>query len=320
MGIGIGFITFLLSLGYGIENLVISEMAEIEEMKQILVDPAISSEIVLDSERYSLIESVDGVSKIYPLISIATTIFYSESQTDVVAYGVQDEYLDVTKTVFVDGETFKRGQNELVLGDEILKMLGVEPKDIIGKNISLEFVPVGKEIENTSSDKNISGAFDSKIEYLVKGVVADSSGPVLYFPIEHAQSLGVENYSELLVELEEGENMISVRTEIESLGMKTSSVMDTVSEVEKIFGYLRIGLAIIGTVAFIIAILGMVNTLTVSLMERTREVGLLKSIGMRSTEVRKLFITEAMLIAFSGGITGVLIGIICGGFLLTPSY
>jgi len=315
MGIGIGFITFLLSLGYGVENLVINEMAEIEEMKQILVDPITSSQIVLDSERYSLIEGVNGVSEIYPIISIATTISYSGSQTDVVAYGVDDKYLEVSKMVFVDGENFKSNENEIVLGDEILKMLAVNPEEIIGKKVTLDFVLIGKEIQQTDVKKDISGVNDSKLEYVVKGVVADTSGPVLYFPLDHSKKLGIENYSELLVVLDSGSNMLSVRKEIETFGMKTSSVMDTVSEVEKIFGYLRIGLVVLGTVAFVIAVLGMVNTLTVSLMERTREVGLLKTIGMRSTEVRRLFITEAMMISFSGGITGLLIGGFCGALV-----
>jgi putative ABC transport system permease protein len=56
----------------------------------------------------------------------------------------------------------------------------------------------------------------------------------------------------------------------------------------------------------------MINTLTVSLMERTREVGLLKSIGMRSNEVEKLFITESLLIAFFGGVSGILLGYLFG--------
>jgi putative ABC transport system ATP-binding protein len=75
MGIGIGFITFLLSIGYGIENLVINEMLRIEEMRQVLVSPIVSSEIILDDEKLNLIKSVDGVKEIYPLISVATTIF-----------------------------------------------------------------------------------------------------------------------------------------------------------------------------------------------------------------------------------------------------
>lgn len=97
--------------------------------------------------------------------------------------------------------------------------------------------------------------------------------------------------------------------------MKTTSMVDTINQIEKFFTTLRIGLAVVGSIAFGISILGMINTLTISLMERTREVGLLKSIGMRSCEVRKLFITESMLIAFFGGITGVIIGSVLGGIL-----
>jgi ABC-type antimicrobial peptide transport system permease subunit len=99
---------------------------------------------------------------------------------------------------------------------------------------------------------------------------------------------------------------------MEMLGMETTSVMDTVAQVENLFKYLRIGLAGLGTIAFFIAVLGMINTLTVSLMERTREVGLLKSIGMKSDEIRKLFMTESLLIAFFGGVSGILLGYLFG--------
>ena len=58
----------------------------------------------------------------------------------------------------------------------------------------------------------------------------------------------------------------------------------------------------------------MVNTLTVSLLERTREVGLMKTIGMKSDEIRALFINESMAMGFAGGLIGVIMGILGGGF------
>lgn len=317
MGIGIGFITFLLSLGYGIENLVIDEMAELEERRQITISPIIGSEVVLDSERYELVKSVDGIANVYPLINIATTLYYGDSQTDVVAYGVGSSYLDAIKVVYLDGRNFSESEKELVLGDEVLNMLGVEGEKIINDKLFLEFIPVGEEnIASTPGEGDVSGEYDSKIDYSVSGITINSGSPIIYFPIEHAKELGITEYSELLVELDEKTDMVTVRKEIETFGMKTSSVMDTVSEVEAMFGYLRLILAVIGAVAFIIAILGMVNTLIVSLMERTREVGLLKSIGMRSNEIQRLFINEAMLISFSGGVAGVFLGML-GGLLVS---
>jgi len=313
VGVGIGFITFLLSLGYGLENLVVEEIAEIEEMRQVNISPVVGSEVLLDDERYEIISTTPGVTETYPLINIATTIFYEDSQTDLVAYGIEPEYLSVTRADFLKGSNFDKKKQEIIIGEEVLKILDIDGDSIIGQKLALEFIPVDEEESVISEeDENVAGVYDDRVEYIVAGIVANGSSPVIFFPLEDAMELGISNYSETLAILSDSADMASVRREIETLGMKTESVMDTVSQVESFFGYLRIGLLVLGGIAFLVAILGMINTLTVSLMERTREVGLLKSIGMRSGEVRKLFITESMLIAFFGGVSGVLMGAIMG--------
>jgi len=64
-----------------------------------------------------------------------------------------------------------------------------------------------------------------------------------------------------------------------------------------------------------VAALGMFNTLTVSLLERTREVGLMKAMGMKSSEVQELFLTESMVMGFLGGILGIILGLLSGKIL-----
>jgi ABC-type lipoprotein export system ATPase subunit/ABC-type lipoprotein release transport system permease subunit len=315
VGVGIGFITFLLSLGYGLESLVINEIAEIEEMRQVNVNPIVGSEVVLDEERYDIISNIDGITSTHPLINVATTVFFADSQTDVVAYGIESNYLDITRETFIEGKNFNNTNQEVVISQDVLEILGVDEDSIINQNLSLEFIPVDQETDMTVVDEslaNVQGVYDDHIDYKVVGIVDNGSSPIIYFPIEDAKELGIDNYSEVLVTLDGDADMVGIRREIETLGMETSSVMDTVSQIESFFRYLRIGLAVLGAIAFLIAVLGMINTLTVSLMERTREVGLLKSIGMKSNEVRKLFITESMLIAFFGGVTGILIGALFG--------
>jgi ABC-type lipoprotein export system ATPase subunit/ABC-type lipoprotein release transport system permease subunit len=312
VGVGIGFITFLLSIGYGLENLVVNEIAEIEQMRQVIIDPVVGGEVDIDEERYGLISNKSGVKEQYPLINVATTAYYGDSQTDLVAYGVQSEYLSVTRETFVEGVTFNSNENEIVISEDVVSLLGIDQSEILGQNLELEFIPIDRETEIVEEEEDVAGAYDDRVQYKVTGIVVGDSTPVVYFPIEDAKDLGIEIYSEVLVVLDDSADMAAVRREIEALGMKTSSVMDTVNQIEQFFGYLRIGLAVIGGIAFVIAILGMINTLTVSLMERTREVGLLKSIGMQSEEVKKLFITESMLISFFGGVSGLIIGTFMG--------
>jgi ABC-type lipoprotein export system ATPase subunit/ABC-type lipoprotein release transport system permease subunit len=315
VGVGIGFITFLLSIGYGLENLVVNEIAEIEEMRQVIVDPVVGGEVRIDSERYELIGNKSGVREQYPLINVAATVYYGDSQTDLVSHGVDSEYLSIARETFLQGDTFDSKQKEIVITSDVLTMLGIEEKEIIGEYLEVQFIPVDIETEPLPADEDVGGAYDDNIRYKVVGVISGGSTPVIYFPLQDALDLGIESYSELLVILEDNADMASVRREIEALGMKTNSVMDTVNQIEQFFSYLRLGLAVVGGIAFVIAILGMINTLTVSLMERTREVGLLKSIGMRSGEVRKLFITESMLISFFGGVSGILMGALMGAVI-----
>ena len=73
-------------------------------------------------------------------------------------------------------------------------------------------------------------------------------------------------------------------------------------------------------VALVVASLGMFNTLTVSLLERTREVGLMKAMGMRSSEVHELFLTASMVMGTLGGVLGIALGYCAGkvfGLLLS---
>lgn len=316
VGFGVGFVTFLLSIGYGLESLVISEIARIEDRRQIVVTPTVNTEVVIDQEKYSLIGSVAGVKEMYPLINLATTIYYEGSQTDVVAYGVDPEYLDVTGVYFLNGEVFDQTKPEIVIGSEVLAMLGVDQNTVLDKSMEVKFIPVGGEREKIEvGEEAVFGQQNYNLEYIVAGVVSTSHAPIIYFPIADASASGVEDYSEVLLVLDEFADMAVVRKNIEALGMRTSSIMDTVEQVQSFFTYLRLSLLVIGIVAFFVAVLGMINTLTVSLMERTREVGLLKAVGMRTVEIKKLFITESMFIAFGGGVVGVSLGLLFGGFI-----
>lgn len=148
--------------------------------------------------------------------------------------------------------------------------------------------------------------------YQIAGVIDDDENQFAYIPIQDIEVLGVTNYSQVKVQLEDKKFLESVRTKIEQLGFKTASTADTISEIEAFFGGLRSVLAVIGFIALAVASLGMFNTLTVSLLERTREIGGMKTMGMVSGEIQELFLAEAMIMGFGGGIGGLLLGYLVG--------
>lgn len=145
--------------------------------------------------------------------------------------------------------------------------------------------------------------------------VFSSSTPVVYVPFLDVRSLGVVNFSQLKVVTKETQDLPLVRRRIEAQGYVTHSVADTVAQINTLFATLKTVLALLGTVALSVAALGMFNTLTVSLLERTREVGLMKAMGMKSEEVKELFLTESMIMGLFGGLLGILLGFLLGKLL-----
>jgi putative ABC transport system permease protein len=134
-------------------------------------------------------------------------------------------------------------------------------------------------------------------------------------PLKDVKLLGIHNYSQAKIVVDSQDILTPTRKQIELLGFKTASVIDTVSQIENLFATLRFLLGILGVVALAVAALGMLNTLTVSLLERTREVGMMKAIGMKSQEVENLYLTESMIMGILGGIGGLVIGYTFGKIL-----
>jgi len=150
------------------------------------------------------------------------------------------------------------------------------------------------------------------VKYKVIGVLDDSTSAYLYIPFSDLYKLAVRNLSQLKVVLTEKNNLPKVRKEIETMGFKTSSVVDTIKQIEAVFGNIRLVLAAIGLVALVVAALGMFNTLTVSLLERTREIGGMKVMGVVSHEIEDLFLAEAMIMGLGGGFGGLILGFLAG--------
>ena len=316
MAIGIGFIVFLLSLGYGLEKLVINEVTKIEDLKQIDVTPTVSSNVLLNAENVERISKIENVQEIMPLINIAARVGFEQSSTDVVVYGDQSQYIENSPITISEGDVFEDKSKEVVVNNEFLSTIGILPKDAVGKNISVDFV-TSEITDQLDQESEIIEENREKNVYIIKGVVEDSNPSVIYVPILELENLKINEFSQLRIVIKDENYIPEVRKQIEVLGFETTSVMDTISQVESLFNYAKIGLLLVGTIALSIAILGMFNTLTVSLLERTREVGLMKTIGMQSDEIRSLFINESMLMGITGGTLGVAFGILLGFLLST---
>jgi ABC-type antimicrobial peptide transport system permease subunit len=199
---------------------------------------------------------------------------------------------------------------QAVVNRAVLKVLGINEAEAIGKTFEVSFVVVGDLLPDPT--KRIESA---PATYTIVGVTPDSQTPMIYVPFIDLRSLGVTQYSQSKVVVVSQNDLPKIRKQVEAMGFVTRSVADTVAQINSLFSTAKIILALLGMVALAVAALGMFNTLTVSLLERTREVGLMKAMGMKSSEVQELFLTESMIMGFVGGLCGILIGFIAGKLL-----
>ncbi len=116
------------------------------------------------------------------------------------------------------------------------------------------------------------------------------------------------DYNSLYVRVEEIEDVKFVKAKIEEMGAKVMSIGDQLKEIRRVFMIMDGILGAIGTIALIVASLGIINTMIMSILERTREIGVMKAIGGSEWEIRKIFFVEASAIGLIGAIFGLILG------------
>jgi ABC-type antimicrobial peptide transport system permease subunit len=96
-----------------------------------------------------------------------------------------------------------------------------------------------------------------------------------------------------------------VRDSVKALGYRTFSYADEFNQMRKFFLYFKLGLTMVGIIALVTASLGIVNTMVMSILERTREIGVLKSLGADDSDIRRMFLVESGLMGTIGATLGI---------------
>jgi ABC-type antimicrobial peptide transport system permease subunit len=120
------------------------------------------------------------------------------------------------------------------------------------------------------------------------------------------------NYSALIVRATRSSQVEGIENQIKQLGYNTFSLLDATRNLRRFFAILDLFLGIFGSLALAVASLGIINTLVMSILERRREIGIMKAIGASDGDVQKLFFAEAGAMGIFGGAVGVLLGWIIG--------
>ena len=116
------------------------------------------------------------------------------------------------------------------------------------------------------------------------------------------------SYSTISVRIRNPKQVETVEQAIKKLGFNTFSILDATRSLRQFFAVLDLFLGIFGSLALAVASIGIVNTLVMAILERRREIGIMKAIGASDSDVKKLFFAEAGAMGVLGGIVGVALG------------
>jgi putative ABC transport system permease protein len=123
---------------------------------------------------------------------------------------------------------------------------------------------------------------------------------------------GKPTYANLTVRAKSPSQVEAIETSIKNIGFSTFSLLDATRNLRLFFTIFDLLLAIFGSLALAVATLGIVNTLVMAILERRREIGILKALGAADLDVKQLFFVEAGVMGLFGGIIGVCMGWLIG--------
>ncbi len=132
--------------------------------------------------------------------------------------------------------------------------------------------------------------------------------PVPNFTLVADDTLAKNGYSTLVVKVDNPNNADAVAAQIRQLGVGAATAKSYVEQQLQVFNIISYILAGIGSIALAVAAIGVVNTMVMAVLERTREIGIMRALGAKRSTVSRLFTIEASLLGFVGGTIGVAIG------------
>ena len=316
ISIGIMAIIALMGIGEGMQEAVSGELSSLSDT--ILVTAGGSSDDFdlltkgLDENGEYLTErDIADLNRIQGIKEVSTQL----SGSGVITFNSENAYVSLTG-MSIDSQNLAYDSEDLDSG--YLLEEGDQNKCVIGYSIAHEKfdteISVGSRIKINDEKVVVKGIFSKQ----GMGGLTSTDSIVILTARDFEKITGESNIKAAIVRVTNPAEVEAIAEEIEQAinenhgsddfasATAMSSLLDTI---QNILGILSMVLIAIAAIALVVASIGIMNTMLTSVMERTREIGIMKAIGAENKDVMSVFIIEGMLVSIVGGIIGILLGI-----------
>ena len=312
IAIGIMAIISLMALGEGMQQAITGELSSLSDVIIVSTGGNIYSSFggggstgeYFTQRDIADVERIQGVKEISAQLSGTALAEYNGKTTIVSLTGMEVGVMKLqyaSQNLEAGGFLNEGDQNKIMIGYSIAH-------DTFDADIS-----VGGRIKINGEKFFVSGIFGKQG---MGGVSSDSL--VLMNARDFKKLTGQSNISLIYLRVYNVNDAESIATTIqntinENHGRKdfaTATTMTSILEtVQSIIGILQLVLVAIASVALVVASIGIMNTMLTSVMERTREIGIMKAIGATTRDIMSIFIIEGVLMSSVGGIIGIILGV-----------
>jgi ABC-type lipoprotein export system ATPase subunit/ABC-type antimicrobial peptide transport system permease subunit len=307
VAIGIAAMSLIVALSGGLSYALSAPGLSANRLDEVTVRPAPEASLSFDAATISTLAEVQHVKAVWGEVALpggfsATTAAPSLKTDRLIALAPRAWWTEPPALVAGAMPTSDSLSQVVLSRSEAIALGFTSPAAAVGKVVTF----------------TVNAAKPATLSLLVVGVVSDVAmpggvtGALAPYQLVRDQwgaSAALNGWKQgeftsITVLADSGETVDGVRDQIEALGFQAESTGDQLRGFEELLGRLRVALLGLSVVALLLACLGIANTMYTAVLERTREIGILKAVGARSRDILLLFVAEAALIGLVGGVLG----------------